>query len=111
MWIKTNPLPSHKLGELSKAIASSPFCKFYQTLEDNTLLTYLLIDRQFSPAVRHLSDLFTEYDAIGESLIVEDSLLFSITKEMFKDGYGWLRPTISINRITVNEIELGGRGD
>ena len=101
IWIRIDTLPSSRLNEFARAVASSPFCKFYQILNDNTLLIYLLIDRQFSFAVRHLSNIFTEYGVSGESFIVEDAFSFTLTKEMFKDGYGWLKPRISLQ--VINE--------
>ncbi|MEM0382470.1 MAG: hypothetical protein QXQ48_04675 [Nitrososphaerota archaeon] len=99
MWIKIDQLPAHKLGEFSRAISSSPFCKFYQVQEDNSLLLYLLIDRQFTSAIRHLSNVFKEHGVNGKPFIVEDATLFTPTKEMFKDGYGWLKPQIDSTKI------------
>ncbi len=103
IWVKIDALPTSKLCDFSKAVASSPFCKFYQVLEDNTLLTYLLIDQQFSSAIRHLSNIFTEYGVRGESFIIEDSTSFTLTKELFKDGYGWLKPFINLSSILTSK--------
>ncbi|MEM0382659.1 MAG: hypothetical protein QW580_08410, partial [Nitrososphaerota archaeon] len=110
VWIRTNPIPTHKLNEFTMAVASSPFCKFYQVVEDNTLLMYLLIDRQFSLAIQHLSNLFRVYGLTGNSFIVEHVASFTLTTEMFRDGYGWIKPkTELINKMISYPHLVEGR--
>ncbi len=109
VWVRTDTIPAHKLDEFTMAIASSPFCKFYQIVEDNTLFIYLLIDRQFSPAIQHLSNLFRVYGVTGSSFIVERVASFTLTKEMFRDGYGWIKPkTELIATVNANNILAEG---
>jgi len=105
IWLKTDPLTTQKAIEFSRITSTSPFCKFYQILEDGTGMVYMLIDRQFTSAVRHLSKLLMEHDIGCESMIVDDATAFSLTMEMYKEGYGWLKPKLD-DTITMTLHEL-----
>jgi len=96
LFIKTEPLSSRGISEATKAAISSPFCKFYTLLQDNSVMIYLLLDRQMAPAINQLSTQFKDHGIEGDVIMLDNMAAFSLPKEMFRDGYGWLKPAMEL---------------
>ena len=96
MWLEIKDGASKTIESLFRKIISTPYCKFYQVIEDGTHMIYLVIDKQFRTAIEHLSSKFAELSAEGNLIIIEDTNSYVLTKDLFRDNYGWIRPKLPI---------------
>ncbi len=96
MWLEIKGGASKTIEDLFRKIISTPYCKFYQVIEDGTRMIYLVIDKQFRTAIDHLSSKFAEISAEGDLIITEDTNSYILTKELFRDSYGWIRPQLPL---------------
>lgn len=91
-WISFGPRSEKELSKLRKMVSSSPFCKFYQVAEDGSFIAYMIVDRQFMGAINNLSKKLEEDGIFGDPVLEEDGKSFAITKELFTNAAGWLKP-------------------
>jgi hypothetical protein len=95
MWIEMKDMNSRVTKELFGKVISSPYCKFYQILDNHTYTVFLEIGNQFRTAIEYLSNKFAENSVEGQLVVVEDANGYAITKELFRENHGWIKPTLS----------------
>jgi len=91
-WIGFGPRSEKELTKLRKVVSSSPFCKFYQVADDGSFIAYMIADKQLMGAINNLSKKLEEEGIFGEPILEQDGTNFTITRELFTNATGWLKP-------------------
>ncbi len=91
MWLEIRCGTRKVVEELCRKFISTPYCKFYQVLDDDTFVIFLEIYKQFRTVVKYMSDKLSKSSIEGEVYIIEDADAFALTRELFRDGYGWIK--------------------
>jgi len=99
-WISFGPRSEKELNKLRKMVSSSPFCKFYQVADDGSFMAYMIVDRQLMSAINTLSKKLEGEGIFGEPVLEQEGSKFTITKELFTNAAGWLKPP----KIPINNI-------
>ncbi len=105
-WVSFGPRSEKELSKLRKMVSSSPFCKSYQVASDGSFISYMIAEKQLIGAINNLSKKLEEEGIFGEPVLEQDGANFTITKELFTNATGWLRPPkIPLINIIKDEVK------
>jgi DNA-binding Lrp family transcriptional regulator len=96
MWLEIRCGTRKVVEELFRKFISTPYCKFYQVLDDDTFVIFLEIYKQFRTAIKYMSNKLSKSSVEGEIYIIEDADAYALTRELFRDGYGWIKTELKI---------------
>lgn len=91
-WVSFGPRSERELSKLRNMVSSSPFCKSYQIANDGSFIAYMIAEKQLIGAINNLSKKLEEEGIFGEPVLEQDGTNFTITKELFTNATGWLKP-------------------
>jgi hypothetical protein len=57
---------------------------------------FLEIYKQFRTAIKYMSNELSKSSVEGEIYIIEDADAYALTRELFRDGYGWIKTELKI---------------
>ncbi len=109
-WVGFGPRSERELNKLTRMVSSSPFCKHYMISDDGSFIAYMIADKHLMDAINILSKKLENEGIFGEPVLEQDGEAFTVTKELFTNVGGWLKPpSIPIITLTHNLEKLAER--